>query len=78
MRSCPKLPTMGAFNKMGNFRLILRPLPRPGDENGIRRLRAIVKMLLRSYGMRIVEACEVKDEQLDNLNTIKEGNDEQQ
>jgi hypothetical protein len=40
--------------KRPTFTLTLRPLPRRDDPGGIRRLRAALKSLLRSYGLRVV------------------------
>ena len=38
------------------YTLVLRPMPDRSDPDGIRRLRAVLKCLLRSYGMRC-ERC---------------------
>ncbi len=36
------------------YTLTLRPEPDPGDPDGIRRLRAALKRLLRCYGLRCI------------------------
>lgn len=40
------------------FNLTLQPLPDPSDPSGYRRLRKALKALLRSYGLRCVDATE--------------------
>jgi hypothetical protein len=36
------------------YELRLRPLPDPGDPAGYRRVRALLKRMLRGYGLRVV------------------------
>lgn len=46
---------------MTEFTLTLEPLPDPSDPSGYRRLRKALKALLRSFGLRCVDATERAD-----------------
>lgn len=39
------------------YKLTLRPEPDPTDPDGIRRLRALLKAALRSYGLKCIEVA---------------------
>ena len=49
--------------KRPRFKLTLEALPRPDDAGGIRRLRAALKTLLRSFDLRCVEVCEAPEQE---------------
>lgn len=44
--------------------LAIRPLPDPTDVDGIRRLRAMLKSMLRGYRLRVVSCVEWKETEL--------------
>ena len=57
--------------KRPRFKLTLEAVPRHDDADGIRRLRAALKALLRSYGLRCVDVCEAPKPNAENAGDEK-------